>query len=117
MSIDTQKMNEAILQQIKICCEAIEDKKGENIVVLQMPKDASIASYFIIADGKSEAQLRAMKKSVEDALELKHGKSNTLNSGWQLIDLFDFVVHLFSEEKRSFYNLEQLWKDGRVIEV
>ena len=47
MSIDTQKKNEAILQQIKICCEAIEDKKGENIVVLQMPNDASIASYFI----------------------------------------------------------------------
>jgi ribosome-associated protein len=106
-----------IKEQLKICIEAIDDKKGEDIVILKMPEDASIASYFVIATGKSDAQLRAMKNSIDDALNLKHGKINHSNTGWHVLDLFDIVIHLFSEEKRDFYRLDALWKDATIITV
>lgn len=117
MVTNIENKDTEIRNQIKRSIEALEDKKAENVVIIKMPDEAAITSYFVIASGNSEAQLKAMKNAVDDALDVKHGKINQANTGWHVIDFFDFVVHLFSSEKRAYYNLESLWKDGDLIKT
>jgi ribosome-associated protein len=98
----------------------VEDKKAEDIVLLDLRPDAIIADFFVICNGNSDRQLRALAEGVRDSVKEHYGKlpfsvEGTSDSGWVLMDYGDIVVHLFLEEKRLFYDLEGLWRSANVL--
>ncbi len=99
----------------------MEEKKGENIVLLDIHEIASFTDYFIICSGTSDRMLDSLADAV---IEKAHAISDTsgkrkaegvASSGWLLIDLDDIIVHLFSPDQREYYQLEQLWERGKVL--
>lgn len=104
----------------KIAYDALADKKGENIKIIDISEVSPIADYFIIADGANQNQLQAMCDAVDEELykagcELKQTEGNR-DSTWILMDYGDIIVHVFSKEDRLFYDLERIWKDGVEID-
>ena len=102
-------MNES-KDMAKLAYAALEDKKGEDIRVIQIGDISVIADYLVIANGTNSSQVAALADSVEETL----GK-NGRNSSWILMDYGDVIVHVFSKEDRLFYDLERIWKDGKNI--
>ncbi len=103
----------------RVAYEALADKKGENIKIIDISEISPIADYFIIADGANQNQLQAMCDSVEEALykagcALRQTEGNR-NSTWILMDYGDVIVHVFSKEDRLFYDLERIWRDGKEV--
>ena len=101
--------------------EALADKKGEDIRVIDISEISPIADYFIISNGTSSSQVDALVDNVEEKMH-KAGYSlkqqEGTNSGtWVLMDYGDIIVHIFDKENRSFYNLEHIWSDGREVEM
>ncbi len=105
---------------LKIITEAIEDKKGEDIVVIDLRHtDGAITSYFVICTGNSPAQVEAIAQQVGDkcrdeAGEKPVGVNGLGNDQWVAIDFVDIIVHIFLPEQRAFYDLENLWEDAKV---
>lgn len=96
--------------------DALESKKGEHIVLLDIHEIASFADYFVIATGTSDRMLDALSESVMDAVPKKRTQKQGLaRDGWVVVDYGDVVVHLFSADQRKFYDLEGLWHDGKVL--
>jgi ribosome-associated protein len=100
---------------------ALEDKKAENITVIDIAEVSVLADYFIIASGKNKAQVQAMADNVEEILgkagyELKQAEGYQ-TANWILLDYGDIVVHLFDTENRLFYDLERIWRDGKVTSI
>ncbi len=100
--------------------EGMQEKKGENIVVLNL-KDIqnSICDYFIICHGTSNTQVEAIADSVEEIVRNKVNekvsqKEGLENAQWILLDYFTVIVHVFQKEYRDFYNLENLWADAKI---
>ncbi len=98
----------------------IVDKKGSDILLLDIRDHAVFADYFLICNGENERQLKALAEDVaQDAKEDAHikvlGIEGEPMSGWVLIDLGDLVVHLFSPDKRAYYRLEDIWDRSRVV--
>jgi ribosome-associated protein len=106
-------------KMVKLAYEALEEKKGEDIQVIEIMDISVVADYFIIANGSNSSQVDALVDSVKDKL----GRSGyeTLrvegvrSASWILMDYGDVIVHVFSKEDRLFYNLERIWRDGKVI--
>ncbi len=110
-----------LLKIVKQAVEALEDKKAEEVTVLDISEVSSIADYFIIANGSNPNQLAAMQDAVDEAfykagIHAKQTEGN-MNSPWILIDYNDVIVHLFAKEDRHFYDLERLWKDGTIVDM
>ena len=105
---------------LRVCCQALSDKKAEEIKVLKMGELSSLADYFIIASGKSNPHLKAIHREIDSALKeigsSVYGKERFKPSGWIVVDVIDVVVHIFSPEARSFYALESLWKDAENLD-
>jgi ribosome-associated protein len=103
----------------KVAIDAILDKKGNDVVSLDLRKIKDAASdYFIIAHGDSSTQVRAISNHVVEQA-VKHGfrpyhVEGTKNSEWVIIDFVDVVVHIFYRDKRDFYGLEELWSDAKL---
>jgi len=98
--------------------ESIKEKKGKEIVQIDLTKlQNPITNYFVICHGNSPTQVEAIAENIEKnlkqqfSMKIKHTEGKK-NSQWVLIDLFDVIVHVFHEETRRYYNLEQLWADG-----
>ena len=108
---------ESILAKIY---DAIDDKIGQDIVILNIGKVSSLCDYFVIATGSSSRQLKAIADSVEDEMTKidiePRGKEGITSQSWVLLDYGDIMVHIFDEENRGFYNLEKLWKDAPYVE-
>ena len=105
----------------KIAYNALAEKKGDNIKIIDISEISPIADYFIIADGANQNQLQAMCDAVEEELykagcNLKQTEGNR-NSTWILMDYGDVIVHVFSKEDRLFYDLERIWTDGKEVAV
>ncbi|MCG8528104.1 MAG: ribosome silencing factor [Opitutales bacterium] len=102
-------------EDLKACCEALLDKKAEDVTILDVKGHSSITDYYIIASGQSSPQLKAMAESARMALKSQEGPVGTIDgdpaSGWVVMDAFAFVLHLFLGETRDTYALESLWKD------
>ncbi len=100
---------------------ALEDKKSEDIRVIEIGNISVIADYFIIANGNSSSQVSAMVDAVEEALSKKGYEPKRIegvhSSGWILMDFGDVVVHIFSKEDRLFYDLERIWRDGKTVSL
>ena len=110
-----------LLNIVKQAVEALEDKKAEDITVIDISEVSSIAEYFIIANGSNVNQLTAMQDAVDEAFYKAGFRAKQIegnrNSTWILIDYNDVIVHLFSKEDRLFYDLERIWKDGKVVDL
>lgn len=108
---------------LKIITDAIEDKKGEDIVVIDLRHiDGAIANYFVICTGNSPAQVEAIAQQVGDKCRDKAGERPVGVNGlgtdqWVAIDFVDIIVHIFLPEPREFYDLENLWEDAKRIEL
>ena len=109
------------LELVKKVVAALEDKKAEDITVIDIHGISSIADYFVIANGGNSNQLSAMQDAVDEAMYTNgvHSKQveGNSNSTWILMDYQDIIVHLFSKEDRLFYDLERIWKDGKIIDI
>lgn len=109
------------MDMVKIAREALADKKAEDIKVIDIQKVSVLADYFIIANGSNPNQVQAMVDSVEESM----GKAGYVckqiegygSAGWILMDYGDIIVHAFSKEDRLFYDLERIWRDGKLVEA
>jgi ribosome-associated protein len=99
----------------------MQEKKAEEVAVLDVRDLTSFTDYFIVCTGESEPQLRTISKNIEEKLSATgirpHHLEGRSENGWILMDYDDFVVHVFSREKRTFYDLERLWADAPRIQV
>ncbi len=105
---------EAILKKV---CKTIDDKKGEETLVLDVSKVSSFTDYFVICHGYNERQNQAICDGIVEQLKKEDNMRPSHIEGyqqaeWILIDYLDFVVHVFSVRSRQFYKLEKLWSDG-----
>jgi ribosome-associated protein len=110
-----------IFGQVKVAARAAEEKKAQGVVVLRLSAITEFTDYFVICAGNSTRQTQAIADAVIE--ELKQVKTRPLhtegynNAEWILIDYGAFVVHIFTEESRSFYDLERLWRDAENVVV
>jgi len=99
------------------CRELADNRKAEDIVVLDVAEVSSIADYFVIASGTSEPHLRAISDEITEKLRQQHGVKpravdGTLQAGWLVLDYFDVIVHVMRADVRRHYDLESLWGDA-----
>ena len=110
-----------IFEQVKVAARAADEKKAQGVVVLKLSAITEFTDYFVICAGNSTRQTQAIADAVIE--ELKRFKTRPLhtegynNAEWILIDYGAFVVHIFTEEARNFYDLERLWRDAEKVEV
>jgi ribosome-associated protein len=112
-------MNNISKEIAKLTYLALDEKKAEDIKVLEIGDITVIADYFIIANGTNSSQVQALVDNVQQVLS-KHGYEpkrieGVRSANWILLDYGDVVVHVFSKEDRLFYDLERIWRDGKVI--
>ena len=113
-------MNDSALEQARSIVEVLDEKKGENILLLDISETCSFTDYFIICDGISERTLAALSEDVQRAMKKRYktramGVEGEKENGWILLDYGDVILHLFSSEMREYYRLEDLWEEGKVI--
>lgn len=105
----------------KIAYEALEEKKGEDVKVIQITEIASFADFFLIANGTNSSQITALVDNVEEKMDEAGFSPKRIegirNTNWVLMDYGDIVVHIFSKEDREFYDLERIWKDGKELNL
>lgn len=103
----------------KLAYEALDEKKAEDITVLEIGDISIIADYFIIANGTNSSQVQALVDNVQEVLAKNghHPKriEGVRSTNWILLDYGDVVVHVFSKEDRLFYDLERIWRDGKTV--
>ena len=108
-------------RQVSEAISACQDKKAEEITVMELEQGSgAFTDYFVVCSGSNPRQIQAIADEVEDRLE-KKGMRPAHTEGykqaeWVLLDYVDFVVHVFSEKARKFYDLERLWKSARKLE-
>ena len=108
-------------RQVAEAINACREKKAEEVAVLQLEKDSgAFTDYFVVCSGTNPRQIQAISDEVEERLE-KRGLRATHIEGykqaeWVLLDYIDFVVHIFSEKTRRYYDLERLWKSAQRLE-
>ena len=108
-------------EMTRLAIDGLEEKKANDIKILDIEKISTLADYFIIASGANRNQVQAMADSVEEMLgkagyNPKHIEGYQ-NANWILMDYGDIVLHLFDEENRLFYDLERIWRDGVAVDV
>ncbi len=107
----------------RIACEVagiIDDKKGYDIKVLDLKGLGSISDYFVIATGGNARHTSALAKHVEDELAKEkglfvHHKEGHREGDWVVLDYVDFIVHIFDEKKREYYDLDGVWSEAKII--
>lgn len=108
-------------ETLSLIVKTLDVKKAEDIKVIKIGDISVLADYFVIADGLSGTQTRALADEVEFRLK-EQGRSpdriqGANGSNWIILDYGDIVVHIFSKDQRDFYNLERLWKDGEDMDI
>ena len=108
-------------EMVRLACEAMEDKKAQDIKIIDIEKVSTLADYFIIASGTNRNQVQAMADQVEETLGKAGFEPKSVegyrNANWILLDYGDVVLHIFDEENRLFYDLERIWRDGTQVEL
>jgi ribosome-associated protein len=103
-----------------LCREFADNKKAEDIVILDVRKLSSVTDYFVIASGTSEPHLRAVVSEITDRLREDHDLrpmrlDGTLQGAWVVLDFFDVIVHVMRADAREHYDLESLWGDAKAV--
>jgi ribosome-associated protein len=106
---------------LALICKALDEKKAEDLRVLDVSEQSSITDFLILATGTSEPHLRALRVELEKVIDATGtkilGMDKGLESGWLVVDAFDIMIHVFTPENRKKYALENLWKDAEDIPV
>ncbi len=101
--------------------QALDSKKGKDILVLETDGVTTLADYFVLCSGSSAPQLKALGDAAEKRMKendiMPHHIEGHRGGTWILQDYGDVVVHLFSEEAREFYDLDRLWQDANVVDL
>ena len=104
---------------VKLAVHALEEKKGEDIKIIDISHVSVLADYFIIASGSNRNQVQAMVDNVQEDLHKAGFDARQVEgyatANWILLDYGDIIVHVFDEENRFFYDLERIWRDGKTI--
>lgn len=108
-------------EMVKLAIQALEDKKGEDVRVIDIREVSVLADYFLIASGSNTNQVQAMADSAEEVL----GKAGYVcrqiegyqSANWILMDYGDIIIHIFCREDRLFYDLERIWRDGKLTDA
>ncbi len=107
------------LQLAHTIVEALEDRKGENIILMDIEKVAMFTGYFVICSGTSDRMLDALAdgviEKVRETYGIKGRPQGQSASGWVLVDFGSVIVHCFAPETRDFYKLEDLWREGKIL--
>ena len=112
-------MNDISREMARLAIDALDDKKAEDIKVIDISEVSVLADYFIIAGGSNRSQIQALSENVEEKLgragfPVKQTEGyDTAN--WILLDFGDVIVHIFDKENRLLYDLERIWRDGKQI--
>ena len=108
-------------EMTKLACNALEDKKASDIKIIDIVEISTLADYFIIASGTNRNQVQAMADNTEEILGKAGYEPKQIegyqSANWILMDYGDIVIHIFDEENRLFYDLERIWRDGKLIEA
>ena len=108
-------------EMVSIAVKALDNKQGKDIKVLRTADQTTLADYFVICNGTSITQVRALADAVEEAMskagEEPHHIEGHRGGLWTLMDYSSVVVHIFTEEGREFYSLERLWSDAQPVDV
>lgn len=98
---------------------ALEDKKGENIILMDLEKIATFTGYFVICSGTSDRMLNGLADGVVEKVRETYGikaiPQGQASSGWVVVDYGSVIVHCFAPETRDFYKLEELWREGKIL--
>jgi ribosome-associated protein len=113
-------MSKETRQQVALAVGAVEDKKGEDLVILEMDKNSgAFTDYFVVCTGTNPRQIQAISDEVQLQLSRIGVRPNSVEgysqAEWVLVDYVDFVVHVFSSRAREFYDLERLWKSAAKL--
>lgn len=108
------------LELANVLVDTLIDKKASNILLLDIREQAVFSDYFILCNGENDRQIRALTEAVTEAAREKadvgpRGTEGEAENGWVLIDLGAIIIHLFSNERRAYYNLEELWSNAHVV--
>ena len=103
-----------------LCREFADNKKAEDIIILDVRKISSVTDYFVIASGTSEPHLRAIVEEITDQLRQEHNLhpravDGTIHGAWVVLDFFDVIVHVMRPDVRERYDLEGLWGDAKAL--
>ena len=108
-------------EMAKVAYNALNEKKAIDITIIDISNISVVADYFIIAGGNNENQVKAMADEVDEKFAKHDINSNHVegyqNANWILMDYGDIVVHVFNQDDRLFYDLEKIWRDGKVVNV
>ena len=108
-------------EMVGTAVKALDSKKGKTIRVLYTADQTTLADYFIICNGTSNTQVKALADAVEEAMsqqgEEPHHVEGHRGGQWTLLDYSSVVIHVFTEEAREFYSLERLWSDAAPVDV
>lgn len=106
-------------EMVKLAVAALEEKKAENIKIIDITGVSVLADYFIIASGTNRNQVQALADNVDETLGRAGYESKQMegyqSANWILMDYRDIIVHVFDSENRLFYDLERIWRDGKFI--
>ena len=107
--------------EIRVAVEAAQEKHAGNITVLNLKGTGAFAEYFLLCSGESTTQLRAIAEGIEEQLD-RHGRHLSHREGkpgaeWLLLDYGNFIVHIFSERAREYYDLERLWRNAERLDI
>jgi len=112
---------ETLRPEIRWAVEAAQDKQAADVTVLKLAGKVAFAEYFLLCSGSSQPQIKAISEAVEERLDrggrhLTHREGKT-GAEWVLLDYGDFIVHIFSERARHYYDLERLWRDAERLDI
>ena len=106
-------------EMVRITCQALAEKKAEDITVIDINDVSTIADYFVITNGENSPQVQALVDNVQEKMYKAGYKCKSVEgfaaANWVLLDFGDIVVHIFSRDDRRFYGLERIWRDGKVV--
>ena len=113
-------MSEEALELAHVIVETLDEKKGEDILLLDLVGICSFTDYFVICTGGSERTIKALADEVLQKIRKietvkAQGIEGEASSGWVLLDFGDVILHIFSKGVRNYYQLEELWREGRVV--
>lgn len=113
-------MNDNSKNMALLVIDALEDKKAEDIKIIDISEVSVLADYFIIAGGNNSSQIQALCNNVEEKLGRGGHPCRQIEgydtANWILMDFGDVIVHIFDKENRLLYDLERIWRDGKLIE-
>ena len=107
-------------QKVELICKILSEKKGRNIVYIDVEDKTSLCDYFVICSGTSTTQVKSLAENLEEKLDKEHALTPRRREGvregrWAVLDYQDVSVHVFNDEMRDFYCLERLWEDGKNL--